>query len=130
MCRSALSRKRWWSAVRAPMPDTLSNWRKAKRSASASRPRASRAALAWMLLPIAIMLATLLYGNRVIYLLPYLTIAFSGVFDQWIALAYLERGTDRIGEKLVAASPVRGTNVEVEVCSPVFFDPQGERLRA
>lgn len=44
------------------------------------RSGASRAPLAWMLLPIAIMLATLLYGNRVIYLLPYLTIAFSGVF--------------------------------------------------
>lgn len=58
------------------------------------------------------------------------SVAFSGVFDQWIALAYLARGTDRIGEKLVAASPVRGTNVDVEVCSPVFFDPEGERLRA
>lgn len=58
------------------------------------------------------------------------SVALSGVFDQWIALGLLEKGPDRIGETIVAASPVRGTSVEVEVCSPVFFDPVGERLRA
>jgi hypothetical protein len=36
--------------------------------------------LAWALLPIAIMLATLLYGNRLIYVVPYLLVAFSGLF--------------------------------------------------
>ncbi len=58
------------------------------------------------------------------------SIAYSGVFDRWIALGLLEHGPERIGEIIVAASPVRGTRVEVEVCSPVFFDAAGERLRA
>jgi methylglutamate dehydrogenase subunit C len=58
------------------------------------------------------------------------SVAFSGVFDQWIALGLLEHGSDRIGETVVAASPLRGTSVEVEVCNPVFFDAAGERLRA
>jgi sarcosine oxidase subunit alpha len=57
------------------------------------------------------------------------SVAYSAVFDRWIALAYLERGVARIGETLVAASPVRGTSIDVEVCSPLFFDPDGERLR-
>lgn len=57
------------------------------------------------------------------------SVAFSGVFDRWIGLAMLERGTERMGETLVASSPVRGANIEVEVCNPVFFDPEGERLR-
>lgn len=58
------------------------------------------------------------------------SLAFSGVFDHWIALGLLEHGPDRIGETIVAASPLRGTSVDVEVCSPVFYDPAGERLRA
>jgi heterotetrameric sarcosine oxidase alpha subunit len=58
------------------------------------------------------------------------SVAFSGVLDQWIALGLLANGAKRIGEIIVAASPVRGTRVEVEVCSPVFFDAAGERLRA
>jgi sarcosine oxidase subunit alpha len=58
------------------------------------------------------------------------SVAYSGVFDQWIALGLLEHGPERVGEIIVAASPVRGTSIEVEVCSPVFFDAAGERLRA
>lgn len=58
------------------------------------------------------------------------SVAYSGVFDQWIALGVLAHGPQRIGEVIVAASPVRGTRIEVEVCNPVFFDAAGERLRA
>lgn len=58
------------------------------------------------------------------------SVAFSGVLDQWIALGLLANGPERIGETIVAASPVRGTRIELEVCSPVFFDAAGERLRA
>ncbi len=58
------------------------------------------------------------------------SVAYSGVFDHWIALGLLEHGPERIGETIAAASPVRGTCIEVEVCSPVFFDAAGERLRA
>jgi glycine cleavage system aminomethyltransferase T/NADPH-dependent 2,4-dienoyl-CoA reductase/sulfur reductase-like enzyme len=57
------------------------------------------------------------------------SVARSVVLDQWIALGYLEHGPDRIGETMIASSPVRGTDVEVEICSPVFYDPEGKRLR-
>jgi heterotetrameric sarcosine oxidase alpha subunit len=57
------------------------------------------------------------------------SIAFSGVCDQWIALGLLANGPDRLGEIVVASSPLRGTQISVEVCSPIFFDPEGARLR-
>ena len=47
-----------------------------------------------------------------------------------IALAVLRDGRSRIGEKLIAASPVTGESVGVEVCDPVFFDPGNARARA
>lgn len=47
-----------------------------------------------------------------------------------IALALLRDGRSRTGEKLIAASPVTGENVAVEVCAPVFFDPENARARA
>jgi heterotetrameric sarcosine oxidase alpha subunit len=45
-----------------------------------------------------------------------------------IGLALVKDGRARIGEKLIAASPVMATNVAVEICDPVFIDPAGERL--
>ena len=47
-----------------------------------------------------------------------------------IALALLQRGRSRYGEKLYACSPLTNAVVEVEVVHPVFHDPKGERLRA
>lgn len=44
------------------------------------RSGAPRAPLLWMMLPIAIMFVTMLYGNRLIYTVPYLLLAFSGMF--------------------------------------------------
>jgi sarcosine oxidase subunit alpha len=46
-----------------------------------------------------------------------------------IALALISGGRARMGERLFASSPVNDTEVEVIVGSPVFFDPEGERLR-
>jgi len=54
---------------------------------------------------------------------------FSPIADGWIALGLLANGPARIGERVRAVSPVRGTDIEVEVCSPIFFDPEGVRLR-
>jgi len=48
----------------------------------------------------------------------------------WIGLGYIRRGPQRHGEKVRAVDQVRGTDIEVEICSPHFIDPQGERLRA
>ena len=46
-----------------------------------------------------------------------------------IALALLAHGAQRHGECVVVHDPVRGHDVEAEICTPVFFDPEGVRLR-
>jgi sarcosine oxidase subunit alpha len=60
----------------------------------------------------------------------YLTsVAFSPMLGHWIGLGLLARGPQRIGERIRACDPVRSGETEVEVVSPVFFDPEGVRLR-
>ncbi len=46
-----------------------------------------------------------------------------------IALGFVAGGLERKGETLWAAFPLRDRSVEVRVTDPVFYDPQGERLR-
>jgi sarcosine oxidase subunit alpha len=45
-----------------------------------------------------------------------------------IGMALVSAGRARHGERLFAASPLMGQQVEVEIRSPVFFDSAGERL--
>jgi sarcosine oxidase subunit alpha len=47
----------------------------------------------------------------------------------WIALAFIKGGSEQIGKRFYAHYPLKDEVVEVEVCSPHFFDPDGERLR-
>lgn len=47
-----------------------------------------------------------------------------------IALGYLKNGAARMGERLRTVNLLAGTEVEVEIVSPHFLDPEGERLRA
>jgi sarcosine oxidase subunit alpha len=46
-----------------------------------------------------------------------------------IALGYLKNGTARLGERMRAVNLMAKTEVEVEIVSPHFIDPEGERLR-
>lgn len=55
--------------------------------------------------------------------------AFSPTLNHWIALALVRRGPERIGERVRAYDPVRGGDTEVEICHPVFVDPEEEKLR-
>jgi methylglutamate dehydrogenase subunit C len=55
--------------------------------------------------------------------------AFSPTLGHWIGLALLQRGSDRYGERVIVHDPVRGPDVEVEVCNPVFVDQAGVRVR-
>jgi sarcosine oxidase subunit alpha len=60
----------------------------------------------------------------------YLTsVAYSPVLGHWIGLGFLTLGPQRWGERVRAYDPVRNGDVEVEVVSPVFYDPEGARLR-
>jgi sarcosine oxidase subunit alpha len=58
------------------------------------------------------------------------SVAFSPMLGHWIGLGLLMRGPQRLGERLRAHSPIRGGDAEVEVVSPVFFDPEGARLQS
>jgi sarcosine oxidase subunit alpha len=57
------------------------------------------------------------------------SVAFSPMLGHWIGLGLLRRGPERIGERVRAFDPVRGGDVAVEICSPAFVDPAGERFR-
>ncbi len=46
-----------------------------------------------------------------------------------LGLGLLAGGASRIGTTVLAHDPVRGRDVPVEVCDPVFYDPKGEKLR-
>jgi glycine cleavage system aminomethyltransferase T len=56
------------------------------------------------------------------------SVAFSPMLGHWIGLGVIKRGPERIGERVRAYDPVRNGDVEVEICDPVFFDPEGARL--
>ncbi len=46
-----------------------------------------------------------------------------------IALGYLKNGAARLGERMRAVNFLIGADVEIEIVSPHFIDPQGERVR-
>jgi glycine cleavage system aminomethyltransferase T len=59
----------------------------------------------------------------------YLTsVAFSPSVGSWIGLGFLTRGPQRHGEVIRAYDPLRNSDLEVEVVSPIFFDVEGSRL--
>ncbi len=47
-----------------------------------------------------------------------------------IALGYLKAGDQKIGKRMRAVNLLTNVDTEVEIVSPHFFDPEGERLRA
>ena len=56
------------------------------------------------------------------------SVAFSPSLGHWVGLALLQRGPERLGERIRAVDLVRDADVEVDVCAPCFVDPQGERV--
>ena len=60
----------------------------------------------------------------------YLTSAtVSPTLGHSIALGFIEGGAKRLGDVVRAWDGLRDSDVEVEVCPPVFLDPEGVRLR-
>ncbi|MGB3537406.1 MAG: sarcosine oxidase subunit alpha [Mesorhizobium sp.] len=57
------------------------------------------------------------------------SVCHSPMLGQWIGLGLVERGRQRIGEIVRAHDPLRGEDYDVEICSPVFYDPEGGRQR-
>ncbi len=54
--------------------------------------------------------------------------AYSPMLKSVIALAFLRGGRARLGEHVRASDHLRHVETLCEVCDPVFFDPEGERL--
>jgi sarcosine oxidase subunit alpha len=42
----------------------------------------------------------------------------------------LQRGQERIGETIMAYDPVRSKAVLVEVCHPIFYDPENSKVKS
>ena len=57
------------------------------------------------------------------------SVAHSPSLGHSIGIGLIRRGTERHGERVRAYDPVRGADIEVEICSPVFVDPKEEKLR-
>ena len=57
------------------------------------------------------------------------SMVYSPNLGHHIALGYLKNGAGRMGERLRAVNLLAGTDVAVEIVSPHFIDPDGERLR-
>jgi sarcosine oxidase subunit alpha len=57
------------------------------------------------------------------------SVVYSPTLQTWIGLGFLQRGQDRLGDVIRAVDPVNKRDIEVEVTSPHFYDPEGERLR-
>jgi methylglutamate dehydrogenase subunit C len=58
------------------------------------------------------------------------SVAFSPNLGHTIGLGFLKDGRARIGSRVRAVNPVQDAETLVEVVSPHFIDPEGERLRA
>lgn len=57
------------------------------------------------------------------------SVAYSPTLGSYIGLGFLEDGRARHGEVVRHVEALRGVEVLCEVCDPVFFDPDGGRLR-
>jgi len=62
--------------------------------------------------------------------LGYITsVSYSPELGHYVGLALVSNGRSRVGDRMYACHTVKGENIEVEVVSPHFVDPDGERLR-
>ena len=57
------------------------------------------------------------------------SVAFSPMLNKSIGLGFIKAGDQRFGEKVDAVNPLNKEVIEVEITSPHFFDPEGDRLR-
>ncbi|MBI5263355.1 MAG: sarcosine oxidase subunit alpha family protein [Bradyrhizobium sp.] len=56
------------------------------------------------------------------------SVVYSPTVGSWIGLALVKGGTAQVGTRMRAYDPVRNGDIEVNLVSPIFVDPKGERL--
>ena len=54
---------------------------------------------------------------------------YSPTLESYIALGFLKDGINRYGDEIKVCNPLLNKEVLVEVCNPVFIDPNGDKLR-
>lgn len=57
------------------------------------------------------------------------SVGFSPTLGHFVGLGFVKDGLERHGEVLRMVDHLRGLDAQVEVCDPVFFDPEGGRAR-
>lgn len=57
------------------------------------------------------------------------SVCYSPNLGHSIGLGFIRNGDTRFGETVTAANPLQNRSIDVEIVSPHFIDPQGERLR-
>ena len=57
------------------------------------------------------------------------SVGFSPSFGAYIGLGFVKSGPERYGEVMRAVDHLHELEVEVEICPPVFVDPEGRRAR-
>ena len=57
------------------------------------------------------------------------SVCYSPALESSIGLGFIKQGQERLGEIVTAADPLRGKTADVEIVSPHFLDPEGDRLR-
>ncbi|MFK7835374.1 MAG: sarcosine oxidase subunit alpha family protein [Sulfitobacter sp.] len=57
------------------------------------------------------------------------SVGYSPELGCMIGLGFIRRGPARMGEVVQMVDHVRGITTQVEICAPVFIDPEGERVR-
>ncbi len=57
------------------------------------------------------------------------SVGYSPTLGHFIGLGFLKAGRDRVGHHMKMVDALRGVTAEVEICDPVFFDPDGGRAR-
>lgn len=57
------------------------------------------------------------------------SVCYAPSLQGWIGLAFLRDGRAQHGTRLRLEDGMRGIKVAVDICDPVFFDPEGGRMR-
>ena len=57
------------------------------------------------------------------------SVGFSPSYGTYIGLGFVKSGPERYGEVMRVVDHLRELDVEVEICPPVFVDPEGRRAR-
>ena len=58
------------------------------------------------------------------------SVGWSPTLGASIGLGFLRNGRARLGERIRLVDHLRGVDLMVEVCDPVFHDKEGVKLRA